>query len=372
MEAWESALSDEPDSIEMLTAVAATLYADGKYAQALPYLRRALELDKGDSTLRLFAATVMHLAHEDALAEKEFQAVIQGSPASGNAQIARDKSSGAYFRDESSGERSALNALGGRHEPGRLWTAQLFRIPWAPRKSNLSDSGGSVPIISACLLLGGKLVTGGDVVAVYRNVQLKAIAYADRRYIVVVRAWKGTPEEASLDALRVQLQLFEYLLDSARLGRDAMSATVVSQKLRAIDAVRTRNYGSAEALTRSRLAAAPDDPQVLVEYGTLRLIAGQGEEAADRCRSALRIWPDYADAHFCVGAALLSQKHIDEGIQQTREAIAAKPTLAEAYLNLAEGYEQQSRHAEAAAAVSAALEAAPFLEIPESLRLLTK
>jgi predicted Zn-dependent protease len=149
-----------------------------------------------------------------------------------------------------------------------------------------------------------------------------------------------------------------------------LSKPVIEQKLKAVDAMRQKDYATAERLTRNRLTQSHRDPQALMEYGTIALLAQQWSNAADFCQTSLSVWPDYADGHFCLGGALLGQDRIDDGIQQMREVIKTKPTYMEAYLNLAEAYERQSKRTAALAALTALRELAPTYNLPAPLNSL--
>jgi Flp pilus assembly protein TadD len=56
---WEEALRRDPNNQDMLMGLGTTLYAEGQYARAVPYLRRAVALTEDDWTLRLFTASVL-------------------------------------------------------------------------------------------------------------------------------------------------------------------------------------------------------------------------------------------------------------------------------------------------------------------------
>lgn len=365
IEVWEGALKREPDNSEILAALGATLYADGQYARALPYLQQAVKRSDTDWTLRLFAATVRYRAGDVATAQREFETIAKDCPSPGNAQIARDKLSGSYFRDQNAAEGSVI----AQRQIGRTWIGQLIRDGWAVRATALADDGGTIPFVSAGIAMGGKLVTGGDYVDLFGKVRLTAIAYADHRYIVVAMAWKDSPEEANPEALRLSLQIFDYLLDAARVS-GGLKKPVIEQKLKAIDAMRHKDYATAERLTRERLTQSHRDPQALAEYGTIALLAQQWSNAADFCQTSLSVWPDYADGHFCLGGALLAQDRIDDGIQQMREVINVKPTYMEAYLDLAEAYERQSKRTATLVTLTALRELAPTLDLPSPLKSL--
>jgi tetratricopeptide (TPR) repeat protein len=61
---------------------------------------------------------------------------------------------------------------------------------------------------------------------------------------------------------------------------------------------------------------------------------GQFDQAAESCRAALRIWPDYPEALCNLGAALRDLKQPQEAVEPLRRAIALRPGFAVAHNNL--------------------------------------
>ena len=58
------------------------------------------------------------------------------------------------------------------------------------------------------------------------------------------------------------------------------------------------------------------------------------DEAIRQFQEALRLKPDYAEAHNNLGIALARKGQIDEAISQFQEALRLKPDYAEAHYNL--------------------------------------
>jgi len=55
---------------------------------------------------------------------------------------------------------------------------------------------------------------------------------------------------------------------------------------------------------------------------------GQTEEAIHQCQEAIRLKPDYAEAHNNLGYILQSAGRVDEAIHQYQEAIRLRPDYA--------------------------------------------
>ena len=70
-----------------------------------------------------------------------------------------------------------------------------------------------------------------------------------------------------------------------------------------------------------------------------------------RCfRQAIHIKPDYAEAHYNLGAVLKERGKLEEAIAAYREAIRIKPDFAVAYSNLGVALKEQGKLDEAVAA----------------------
>ena len=61
---------------------------------------------------------------------------------------------------------------------------------------------------------------------------------------------------------------------------------------------------------------------------------GQIDEAIRQFQEAVRLKPDYADAHNNLGVAFAKKGHMDEAIRQFQEALRLKPDYADARKNL--------------------------------------
>src|SRR6266571_1160185 len=96
-------------------------------------------------------------------------------------------------------------------------------------------------------------------------------------------------------------------------------------------------------------AAAIDPRSPVGQYSRGLVLAQQGKltEAMEHYQTALRLNPDYADAHNNVGAVLADQGRLAEAIEHYREALRLKPDYADAHYNWGNALAQQGKPAEA-------------------------
>ena len=376
IDVWQNALTSEPDSWALAAALGATLYADRQFARAAHWLQRASALRPDDWTLRLFLGTADYEAGQLAAADGEFQAIIKGSSQQGTIQIASDKLSRQYFHDQKTAEDRALAKVA-NPEPGPLWIGRLATLEPSPN-SELVHDDGSLEIVIVAHLLGGReftLLTGGDYVRWYGPVRIEVLSYASHRALITARVWTRDVETVHLSALRVRVQVFEYIVGAARLSGAApkgSAASAYQAKVRGFDAVRaatrTGQWAEAERWYREAVQLAPDDPQAHAGLGLIRAEQGDLLTAEQEFTKALRRWPDYPEALF--GVAML---HAWRG--QTRENIAGLgrvievcPVLWEAYVKLAAAYGKLGLTPQAATAIRYAKEVYPDVAIPEAVK----
>src|SRR6266704_441221 len=96
-------------------------------------------------------------------------------------------------------------------------------------------------------------------------------------------------------------------------------------------------------------AVAIDPRSPVGQYSRGLVLAQQGKltEAMEHYQTALRLNPDYADAHNNVGAVLAEQGRLAEAIEHYREALRLKPDYADAHYNWGNALAQQGKPAEA-------------------------
>ena len=100
----------------------------------------------------------------------------------------------------------------------------------------------------------------------------------------------------------------------------------------------TPSWEPAIAALQQTLAANQAHSHVAEGHNVLGLILGRksarGEDVAAQFRAAIRIRPDYAEAHNNLGLVLIQSGNDKEGIAALREAVRLAPTYAEARTNL--------------------------------------
>jgi tetratricopeptide (TPR) repeat protein len=90
-----------------------------------------------------------------------------------------------------------------------------------------------------------------------------------------------------------------------------------------------------EVATKCLIAAIKIKPDFLQAHMTLGAIHRSGErgEEAEKCfREAIRLSPGHAEAHFLLGILLRDQNRLDESIECMKEAISLKPEYGEAHI----------------------------------------
>ncbi len=103
----------------------------------------------------------------------------------------------------------------------------------------------------------------------------------------------------------------------------------------------------AEKEWREAIRIKPDYAEAHYNLGVALDDQGRAAEAEKEYREAIRIKPDYAEAHSCLGALLAAQGRAAEAEKEYREAIRIKPDFAKGHYNLGVALGAQGRPAEA-------------------------
>jgi tetratricopeptide (TPR) repeat protein len=141
------------------------------------------------------------------------------------------------------------------------------------------------------------------------------------------------------DDLRLGLQEHQQgrLGEAARLYRNVLSAQPEHSDalhLLGVVALQQGDHRRAVAHITRAVAGNPGNAAYHAHLSEAFRSLGQLDLAADSCRTALRLQPDYAEAANNLGLALLAQGRLDEAPDHFREALRLKPDFAMASNNL--------------------------------------
>jgi hypothetical protein len=107
------------------------------------------------------------------------------------------------------------------------------------------------------------------------------------------------------------------------------------------------------------LRLKPDYAEAHCNLGNVLLQAGRTDEAMGQWELALRFKPDYAQAHYNLGLGLARQGKLPEAIEHWKQALRIKPIYAEAHYNLGVALEQTGKVGEAIEHYQVALQIRP-------------
>src|SRR6266571_642683 len=106
-------------------------------------------------------------------------------------------------------------------------------------------------------------------------------------------------------------------------------------------------WHDSEKLWNHSAAIDPRSPVGQYSWGLALAQEGQLTEAIEHYTTALRIKPDYADAHINLGIALAQQGKLAEASEHYQQALYSKPDSADAHINWGVALARQGKPAEA-------------------------
>lgn len=134
----------------------------------------------------------------------------------------------------------------------------------------------------------------------------------------------------------------------------------------ALAAYRAGQHRDALEACRQMLVLQPERPDLLAFAGMIALQAGDAAAAAEYYRTAIKRRPDYVEAHYNFGNALMKLARVDEAVKAYRRAAELRPDLVPAHNNLGNALHALGRFDEAAEAYRRVLRLAP--DAPEVQR----
>ena len=382
--AWEQGLASSPEDVESLAALGATLYANGEPARAAVFLERAVAKARDDWPLRILHATTLELSGQRERAEREFDAIAADSSNAMIRDIARAlRERKSLFRGPTAIAPEVAAKLGIAAIPGQTWIGVLQDVAWGSTPSGAD--GGTVAAsatqleltrwagakeLAPALAPGRALASArsphhvGGLFTVYfgQSAMVTTFSYAQHRSLTVFRAWKDSAQEGNPAALRQVANIFAFIADTVRAAglrkaEDKMVIATVMGSVRADEG----NLSEAEQFYRYALARLPNNPQARTLLGGVYLAmanldAGpvQNPKQSERYRThlrqaeseleaALKQWPEYSKALLNLGLVRDLQGRRDEAIALAERAAILRPSLWEAYGNLACTYKEAGR-----------------------------
>ena len=180
--------------------------------------------------------------------------------------------------------------------------------------------------------------------AIYQQILAVEPTHADAQHLLGVIANQTDRNELAVDYIRRALRVREDPVYFSNLG-------IVLRDLGRLT--------EAEASCREALRLQPDYTEAHVNLGNALLDLGRPVEAEASYREALRLRPNYPEAHNNLGNALLDLGRAAEARASYREALYLRPDYPEAHNNLGNALLDLGRPAEAEASYREALRLRP-------------
>jgi tetratricopeptide (TPR) repeat protein len=162
--------------------------------------------------------------------------------------------------------------------------------------------------------------------------------------------------------------------DRARVAHWAAPVAVLAALATALGiatALRNSDYRSLLVLWQDTVNKNPNNPILHYDFGAVLFRLGRTDEAIEQYVQALRLKPDYFEAHNNLGNALAAIGNSGEAIEQYHRALRLHPGFAEAHYNLGNALGEAGRTDEAIEHYHAALRIKPdYAEAHNNLGLL--
>ena len=103
-------------------------------------------------------------------------------------------------------------------------------------------------------------------------------------------------------------------------------------------ALQCKAFEDAIRLIRRAARKAPSDPTIFVNLGSAYHKANRHREAHDALNTAIKLKPDFAEAHFNLGRLLLEEKNLNGAIKAFQRSLALAPGDPAAHLSMGNTY----------------------------------
>ncbi|MFA7256568.1 MAG: tetratricopeptide repeat protein, partial [Kiritimatiellales bacterium] len=134
-----------------------------------------------------------------------------------------------------------------------------------------------------------------------------------------------------------------------RYRRTILSATAaaVVAALTVQACLQTAYWKNSISLWQHTLACTLENCVAYNQMGQALIQQGKFDEAAEQCRKAIKIYPDYYQLHYNLGLALGQYGKLDEALVHIKKSIELNPNFSAAYSNLGVIFDKQGKFDEA-------------------------
>ncbi|MFN2977112.1 tetratricopeptide repeat protein [Terriglobus aquaticus] len=360
------------------SALGAVLVQEGRSGDALPELRRALQMDPNDGAAQLNLGTA--------------SAAVLGTSAGTSAQVEEGITALQAWRTQHGTALPPDSSIAlaqlymAKQQPADAAQTLEAALAAAPSDPTLQDAegillaqqkhfaeaephfraalaaapAGSDTLAAILLHLGADLVDEGRATDALSLLQQAASLRPNNTAIQIQLGsaqFQAGDEAGALATLRHALE---------QDPRNSQAAYQLALTLESLG----RNQ-EAVPLFAQALTARPDDPDILTNYGLALVQTGKAREALPLYTRAVKLAPNDATLHQDLGVAYLQQSDLDNAIAEFARSSALDPNSAQIAYDLGLAYKLKDHFAESIAAFEKARSLDPQLaDAPYSLGVL--
>jgi tetratricopeptide (TPR) repeat protein len=157
-------------------------------------------------------------------------------------------------------------------------------------------------------------------------------------------AYRGRGEREKADALlKKRGAVAPDLADPMLQQAEVVLASNVAMEQLGMQALRRQDWSGAIQAFKRGLEIAPGDPALRYWMATAMIASGDAVGAEREFRTVVRTHPEFANAHFSLGAILDRQGQKADALREYEAAVNAAPTMPEARLRLADTLRAQGQ-----------------------------